>query len=970
MLLSLVLAGLLGLQGQAPDGPRAVLRRAAAAVESDSVAELRSLWEAEARPPRSDRLARLGLATLAQLTYDLTGADTLLASLLPAADEPPDAVSVRARLALAQSARARGTLTQAERELTTALEEARAVGAPEAVTEALILLAVTRARTVGPTGAEPHFLEAEPRAADDPYLGAMLHCGRAEVSVLRSRPAAEDALLGIELAEQAGDQRMRSWCLGALASDRARTGDVDGALADMGLAAEIRRRLGDQIGLAAALQWRGYWLRTIGRLEEARAELEEGLEVSRRFSTGGPRAWIYSNLAFIDLAVGNTRAGAAMADSAARLFAEQGDRYGEGAIEGARGDLALTGGDPEGAREAYRRSLEVLEPLGFASGVVAAWIGLAHADLSQARWEEAEHHLDSAQVVAQAAGMRGRLQGLTYHRAVLALKRGRLDEAEAVISSALVRVEGAWKADPRRGQHDWMYYYRMRLAEIRARQGDLDGAERLTAEAMDGIEAWRATLSFPELRLLAFQVAEDRSDPDLGFATIVAALAEGGRAKAAFALADRLRGRNLRDQLARIEAPADTAPDPAGATGGPPPATSAADVLAGLPDEHTAMLVWVTGRGGEPTTLFALGPFGVRARVLPPVDSVAPDVRRLDAMIRSGEHPESLAKRVTTAVLGDVSTLLSPGVRRVVLVPDGPLHLVPFEALTDATGTELVERFAFSVQPSASLAVREWRRPSPRASPTVLAMGDPRPPAGAPAERRDGGADLRPLPNALREARHAARHGGPGSEALLRTQASEARLKSLPPGRFGVLHFATHARLDEASLARAALLLAPGDGEDGVVRAGEVARLRLDAGLAFLSGCATASGTVVRGEGVVGLASALRVAGVRTVILTRWPLEDRAAAPLVDDVYAGLAEGLPVGDAVRRARLEARERGAPASVWATLTVVGDERLTVPLRKVRPWRRVALALAAVGLLAVGAAVLHTRRRRNEGSARMP
>ncbi len=47
--------------------------------------------------------------------------------------------------------------------------------------------------------------------------------------------------------------------------------------------------------------------------------------------------------------------------------------------------------------------------------------------------------------------------------------------------------------------------------------------------------------------------------------------------------------------------------------------------------------------------------------------------------------------------------------------------------------------------------------------------------------------------------------------------------------------------------------------------------MRLQAGIALLSACSTASGTVVRGQGVVGLASALRVAGVRSVILTRWP---------------------------------------------------------------------------------------------------
>jgi CHAT domain-containing protein len=294
-------------------------------------------------------------------------------------------------------------------------------------------------------------------------------------------------------------------------------------------------------------------------------------------------------------------------------------------------------------------------------------------------------------------------------------------------------------------------------------------------------------------------------------------------------------------------------------------------------------------------------------------------------------------------------------VERVVLVPDGPLHLVPFDALTDASGAPLVGRFAFGVQPSASLAARAWRSPPAQVSPTVLALGDPRVP--------DGMAEAaQPLPNAVREAREAARRGGPGSLVLLGEEASEARLGEVKAGRFGVIHFATHARLDEASLAGAALLLAPGGGEDGVVRAAEVARMHLDAGLALLSGCSTAAGTVVRGEGVVGLASALRVAGVRTVVLTRWPLEDRAAEWLVEAVYRALAGGRSVGDAVRAAKLEARADGAPAAIWATLTVVGDERLTVPLRaRSRVPRALTLLGAAALLIALVSALVVARKR---------
>jgi hypothetical protein len=165
-----------------------------AAVEADSVAPLRQAWEsAAARRPGGERLAILGLGTLAHLTFDLDGADSLFSTLLPAEGAPPDEVSVRARLGLALVARSRGTLPEAEDLLVTARAEAAQVGDEADEVEAILLLAMTRNRSVGPEAAEALFAEAAPRLGDDPRLGALYHCGLAEVLVLSSRPVGDEA---------------------------------------------------------------------------------------------------------------------------------------------------------------------------------------------------------------------------------------------------------------------------------------------------------------------------------------------------------------------------------------------------------------------------------------------------------------------------------------------------------------------------------------------------------------------------------------------------------------------------------------------------------------------------------------------------------------------------------------------------------------------------------------------------------
>ena len=956
MLLRVLTLTVLASQALGPQGPRDVVRRAVAAVEADRVLELWRAWEEDADRPGGDRLAVLGLGTLAHLTFDLNRADSLLSVLLPAEGEPPDEVSVRARLGLAQVARSRGRLPEADRLLVSAREEAVELGDEVSEVEALLLLASTRGRSVGPAAAEALFTEAAPRIGDDPYLGALYHCGLAEILVLSSRPVGAEADEGARLAESVGDGRLVSGCLASRASDRARRGDLDGALSDMQEVALQRRRIGDLGGLAVALQWRGFWLRSIGWLEEARGELEEAVAAAGIAGADSPRAWAYANLAYIDLAMGDAPSGAVHADSASLLFSAQGDRYGEGTLAGVLAEIALVGGDPEAARSAYLRTVEVCEPLGFAAGLVTAHIGLAHVAMSEGSWDEAERHLDLARGVAEGAGMRGRLQGLAYHRGVLAMRRGRLAEAEAELTAALRRVETAWRDDPAGGQPDWAYYYRMRLAEILATRGDPEGAGTLAREAMDAMDAWRETLSRPELRVQAFQVSEDRSDPDLGFASIVASLVTAGRTQEAFHLSERLRARSLQDRVVRIEALGGPWATDTGVADrfSPIRGGTAGEVIDAFPDGETALLVWVTGRGGEPTTLFILGTSGMQARVLAPADSIEPLVRRFEGLLGSGEWSPSMSRGVAEAVLGDALESLPPTTHRIVLVPDGPIHMVPFDALLLGESALLLDRFAQSVQPSAWMAAEQWRRGKRKVNPSVVAFGDPLPSEG-PED------PLPPLPGASREARRVAGYGV-GSVAFLGEAATESRLKALQPGEYGVLHFATHARLDEATLAGAQLLLTPGDGEDGVVRAGELARLRLDAGLAVLSACATGSGRIVRGEGSVGLSSALREAGVETVVLTRWPLDDRAAADLIDTFYRGLAGGLSVGDAVHSAKLKARAAGLPPSVWATLGVVGDETLTIALRpeRIRIGRGTAILLltllasaALVGVLALGA-----------------
>jgi CHAT domain-containing protein len=148
--------------------------------------------------------------------------------------------------------------------------------------------------------------------------------------------------------------------------------------------------------------------------------------------------------------------------------------------------------------------------------------------------------------------------------------------------------------------------------------------------------------------------------------------------------------------------------------------------------------------------------------------------------------------------------------------------------------------------------------------------------------------------------------------------------------RFGVLHLATHTVVDDQSPERSGVLLtAEPASEDGLLQIREIVPLHLDGRVVVLSSCRSASGEVLRGEGVMGIARAFFQAGAHTVVASLWPLRDDEGAALFDRFYVHLGEGRSVSASLRGAQRDRRAAGAPAFAWAGLVTLGDGDL-VPL----------------------------------------
>jgi hypothetical protein len=366
------------------------------------------------------------------------------------------------------------------------------------------------------------------------------------------------------------------------------------------------------------------------------------------------------------------------------------------------------------------------------------------------------------------------------------------------------------------------------------------------------------------------------------------------------------------------------------------------------------------GHIGGGSWLFVHTRGGTRVYRVPDEEALGPETVLFAGLFESRDGGEAAgAARLHDGLLRAALADLPAGIATLVVVPDGPLHQVPFAALRPAPGAvPLGARYVIVTAPSVA-TWRGWRIETPGELPAAaLVIADP---GGGDAEiaaiRDPDGA----LPHARREARLAAAGLGGRAKILEGGKASEARVKGAALRNYGVLHVAAHARLGDRRKAEAFLLLHPGaPGEDGRLTVAEASALDLDGRIVVLAACRTAGGAFLEGEGVQSLARGFLAGGARAVIGSLWPLRDDEAAEFFDAFYRALGSGRTVADAFASAQRARIAAGAPAAARAGIVLVGDG--DAQLGGVRPSRTPLALGAGLAILAAGAALLVLRRFR--------
>ncbi len=315
--------------------------------------------------------------------------------------------------------------------------------------------------------------------------------------------------------------------------------------------------------------------------------------------------------------------------------------------------------------------------------------------------------------------------------------------------------------------------------------------------------------------------------------------------------------------------------------------------------------------------------------------------------LRSASFEES-ATELSQMLIGQLSGRLAK--KRLVIVADGILHYVPFNALTNLNNrTRKWEPLLISheiiISPSAAVSailneISVSRKPAPQ---SIALIGDPvyqtNPPVGPDDPTIARAAALLGTPNIylrflgyeVSEIEKLQKKLLPNSGARFLTQydANLQNATSSDLTLFGILHYGAHGVFDDQHPETSGLLLSIFDRNndpllDNFLTPFHVNRLDLNADLVVLSACESALGKEVKGEGLMSLTRAFMRAGASRVIASLWVVNDARTARLMKEFYRQMwTTHREPSPALREAQRRMFNDGEPPQIWAAFQTYGD-----------------------------------------------
>ncbi|AFZ01264.1 tetratricopeptide repeat protein [Calothrix sp. PCC 6303] len=303
-------------------------------------------------------------------------------------------------------------------------------------------------------------------------------------------------------------------------------------------------------------------------------------------------------------------------------------------------------------------------------------------------------------------------------------------------------------------------------------------------------------------------------------------------------------------------------------------------------------------------------------------------------------NPETQKKRLQKLheiLISPIADLLpKKETDKVVFIPQSSLFLVPFPALQDKNGKYLIDNHTILTSPSIQvldLTKKQYQKlgNQPIQNNKMLIVGNPIMPK-VPIKIGDTPQQLPPLAGAEKEAKGIANLFK--IQPLIGKQATESTVvQRLPQAQ--IIHFATHGLFDDIRGLDSSIALTPENPNslssplskeeqrrDGLLTAEEIFGLELKANLVVISACDTGRGKIT-GDGVIGLSRSFISAGVPSVIVSLWSVDDGSTAFLMTEFYQNLQQKMDKATALRKAMLDTKKKYSSPSQWAAFTLIGE-----------------------------------------------
>lgn len=642
-------------------------------------------------------------------------------------------------------------------------------------------------------------------------------------------------------------------------------------------------------------------------------------------------------------------------------LARKGDRRAEAsALSNIAAVQLMDWNDWAAARDSLDKVKTLQEDLGDRHGLGITLNNLGYCEWRTGNWEAADELYARSLELTGLTGDAGMQARGWLNRALLNEDRGQIAEAS---SHAALALDGAIATGDRVNQER----ANTTLGRLSARLGDFTRSDRHYEDALACVEATRAEVSRDEMRDSYFATSQDP------FVEYVASLARRGESASAFNVAERARARTFLDLLERSREHPKRDEFVR--------AWDLSRVQSELLDDSTAILEYILDERQSFLIVATTGE--CRSFAIPPAGEIDRMVEDLLAAVELALPSYPHGAELYDALIRPAEPML--GNKKLIVVPDGALHYLPFYLLLTATPApgrggpaprsvprtaargsvernERVERLiadafvqeAFdwktlpylgkrntvTYAPSASVAgvMQQRRQPGSKRAMQLIAFGDPLFPA--PLFSDDRFTRNGDLPFSRIEVESIARRTGvhAGDSPLPAIERSERAIIYLGGAatkqavrevtrdaecRF--FHVATHGYLDPDKPEASGLVFSrTALDDDAVWTVDEILESHISCDLVVLSACQTGRGRVLRGEGVIGLTRAFAYAGAASVCTSLWNVSDESTALLMSEFYHLLKGATDKGRALTEAQeaTMADDRFSHPFFWAPFVLVG------------------------------------------------